>query len=421
MRRLVLPFVGLALAACPMPVPPMDAGVVEPPTDAGVVEEFDAGRQRFDAGAPDAGFTSVTVDGWCRTRALASCLRQVRCLSLSESEVNGCVARALETGCDQVAVSAGADAGRLAFDASVALECLNGFGRGSCSDEPPACAAVFTGRVATDGGCVTAAECGPGAYCDTFGATCPFRCLAFRQPFETCDFFRRCAPGLACFRGDGGVEVCQPAKPPDAGCVDFDECGDDGVCLSGACVQRRADAGEPCGVRSGYPFCGTEFFCRQGPPPMEGDEPPPGTCQRRAGLGGVCAGSGTCLPSLRCSTVITTGTCLAKARRGESCSVFNDCEDGLFCSNLTTRCEPFPGDGGNCDFTLGSQGRCQPGFFCDFSAVDDRRCQRRRAAGEECSYDQMCLSNECEFGRRPDGGFGGTCSVPCSLKADAGL
>jgi hypothetical protein len=420
--RRLLALTALALTACPVPVPPVDAGPIEPEPDAGIIDEArDAGRQRFDAGTPDAGFTVVSVDTWCRTRALASCLRQVRCLSLSPGEVNGCVTRTLETGCDQVAVTMGADAGRLAFDASVALTCLNDFARGSCSDEPAACASVFSGRVAADGGCVTASECGPGAYCDTFGTSCPYRCLTFRRPGETCDFFRRCEPGLACYRGDGGVEVCQPTKPPDAGCVDFDECGDDGVCFSGSCFKRRADSGEPCGVRSGYPFCGSEFFCRQDPPGMTGEEPAPGTCQRRAGLGGVCVGNGTCLPSLRCSTVVTTGTCLAKARRGEICSAFNDCEDGLLCSNQTTRCEPFPADGGDCGFETGSQGRCQAGFFCDFSAIDDRRCLRRRAAGEECNYDQMCLSNECEFGRRPDGGFGGTCGIPCSLKADAGL
>jgi hypothetical protein len=401
-------------------MPPADAGVT-PELDAGAGDVVDAGRQRFDAGTPDAGFRAASVDTWCRTRALALCQRQVRCSSLTESDLPQCVTRAVESGCDQVALSTGADAGRLAFDASVALTCLNDYGAGSCADEPAACASVFTGLVPADGGCVTAAECGGGAYCDIYGPRCPFRCKPFRRALETCDFSRRCSPGLVCYRGDGGAPVCQPPRPVDAGCVDFDECGDDAVCTSSVCTPRRADAGQPCGIRNGYPLCGSEFFCRQQPRGMDGEEPPPGTCQRRAGLGGVCSGSGTCLPSLRCSNVITTGTCQPKARRGESCSLFNDCEDWLFCSNQTTRCEPLPGDGGSCDFRLGSQGRCQPGFFCEFSASDDRRCQRRRAAGADCNYDEMCLSNDCEFGPRPDGGFGGTCSIPCSLKADSGL
>lgn len=411
----------VAFAACPpvvmMPAP--DAAVA-PQVDAGV-EAPDAGRARFDGGTVDAGFTTATAAGWCRERALASCLRQVRCLSLSEASLTDCVVRTAD-GCDQLAFSSGVDAGRLGFDGAAAVRCLNAFAEGSCTQEPAACATVFRGLVPADGGCVITNDCGAGSYCDVYSGTCPYRCLTFREPGEPCDFFRRCRAGLACYRADAGAaSTCNPTKAPGQACGSFDECGEQGACINQACVARRADAGEVCGASSGYPFCADEFFCRQGPPPMEGAPPPPGTCQRRAGLGGTCAGSGTCLPTLRCSAVITTGTCLPRARRGETCAVYNDCESGLFCSNVTQRCEPFPGDGGDCSFNGGSSGQCQVGFFCQFSASDDRRCARRRAVGEDCDYDQMCLSNECEFGTRSDGGFGGTCAVACSLKADAGL
>jgi hypothetical protein len=374
---------------------------------------------RFDGGTVDAGFTEATVSTWCRTKALASCLRQVRCLSVSEGALPSCVTRTAEA-CDQVAFSIGVDAGRLTFDAVGAITCLNAYATGSCTQEPPSCETLFIGRVPPDGSCVTAADCRAGSYCDTFTGICPFTCRAFRSLGEPCDFYSRCEPSLSCYRGDGGVEVCQPLKRVGDSCVDFDECGSAGACIDQKCVSRRADAGEVCGAASGYPFCGDEYFCRQGPPSMEGDLPP-GICQRLAGLNGTCAGSGTCLPSLRCSTVITTGTCLARARRGEMCSYPNDCEDGLFCSSATLRCEPFPGDGGDCGYTGGSGGRCLTGSFCQFSASEERRCMPRRAPGADCEYDQMCLSNECEYGRRPDGGFGGTCGIACSLKADAGL
>jgi hypothetical protein len=366
-------------------------------------------------------FTVAEASRFCQLRALASCRRNIRCQSLSESDLLGCVERT-EDGCDQGALTAAADAGRLVFDEPIALECLNGFSTGSCTEDPPSCARVTRGRVPPDGGCVTAAECGAGAFCDLFGATCPFRCVAYRTLGDRCDFFRPCDPNFACFRGDGGTEeTCQPVTPLDAPCLDFDECGSEGACVRGTCTARRSDAGGVCGIRSGYPFCDPEYFCRQEAPPRQGDDPPPGTCQRRTGLGGVCAGAGTCLPSLRCSAVVTTGTCLAKASRGASCSTFSDCEEGLYCSTATQRCEAFPGDGGDCSFTAGSQGRCQPRHFCDFEAGSERRCQPKRASGAPCSYDQMCLSNECEFGRRPDGGFGGLCGLACSLKADAGL
>lgn len=423
MRRVLL-LSAVWLSACPQLMmadagaPDAGMAAVDAGEDAG--DASDAGRPRFDAGTPDAGFSVTSLATWCRDRALATCLRHVRCGALSEAAVADCVARTTPD-CDQTTFNLGVDAGRLAFDASVALDCLNGFGGGSCAVDPPACASVFTGLVPPDGGCVTATDCRPGAYCANV-FVCPSRCTVFRGAGERCSFQERCEAGLACFPADGGPEVCQ--RPTAAGrpCTDFDECGDEALCLSGTCVGRQADAGARCAVQSGFPFCPTEFFCRQAPPPNENEPAPPGTCQRRVGLGGTCTGRGSCLPSLRCSTVVTTGTCVVRARRGETCADFEDCEQGLFCSNMSQRCETFPGDGGDCSFMTGSNGRCQPGLFCNFGSTSaDRRCERRRAPGEPCSYDSMCLSNECEFGALPDGGFGSLCAVLCSLKADAGL
>lgn len=423
MRRLFL--LVLLFAACPMmPTPVPDAAVEVPVVDAGFdagePEEVDAGRTRFDAGTADAGFSTTSIARWCHDRALAACLRQVRCLSLSEASVNDCMVRTVET-CDQIALHAGVDAGRLGFDASAALSCLNGFSTGSCALDPSSCASVFSGLLGADAGCVTAQDCSSGTFCDTSRGTCPGRCTAFRRAGERCSFFERCDPALGCYQADAGLlETCQPLKAAGAACLDFDECGTDAFCFGSVCVRRTADAGAPCGITSGFPSCDVDHFCRQDPPAVAGDPPPPGICARRVGLGGTCSGSGVCQPSLRCSTNLTTGTCLARARRGELCGNPSDCEDGLFCSNASQRCEPFPGDGGDCGFSLGSNGRCRPGFFCNFNSTE-RFCERRRALGERCDYDGVCLSNECEYGPLPDGGFGSTCQVPCSLKADAGL
>lgn len=421
--RVLWPLLILALFACPSPMGQPDASVdAGQPPDAGTEEEFDAGRMRFDAGSSDAGFTSARAETWCQSRAAALCARHIRCLSSSEPAFAGCVATAAAE-CDQLSFTAGVDAGRLSFNERQAVTCLNDYAQGGCTRDPPSCASVFIGRVPTDGGCVTSLDCNPDSYCNTSSGTCPYRCNTFGKLGDACDFYRRCGAGLGCYRApDAGFsESCQAIKPADAGCADFDECGENGACIRGACIARRADPGQACGVVNGYPFCGDEYFCRQDPPAIEGEDPPPGTCQRRAGLNGTCVGATTCLPSLRCSTVITTGTCLARARRGERCSYYNDCEEGLLCSNTSQRCEPFPGDGGDCSFTVGSSGRCQTGYFCLSVSSDERVCSPRRASGAECDYDQMCLSNDCEYGRRPDGGFGGTCSVPCALKADAGL
>lgn len=413
--RLRLPLLlALALvAACPKPAPTPDAGEA----DAGH-EVVDAGSGARDAGPRDAGIGAVPVEAWCATKAKFDCERQVRCLKLSATAVPGCIARALTT-CDQGALTRAAHAGRLQYLQAEAIACLEGTRSGSCTDDGPHCATTFTGLVPPDGGCVLAEECDATGFC-FLGDSCPGRCSAWRALGEDCDGYRRrCDPATgACLTGDAGTLVCQPFAGLDAGCTSYAACGPDALCLDGACVRRTAALGETCGVKWGYPVCAAESFCHQD---LSASPAPPGTCERRAGLGGACTGNPDCLPTLRCTTVVTTGTCVGKSAVGQPCAAWDDCEDGLFCSAQTGTCRPLPADGGDCS-SEGSSFRCALGYYCDFAlSGPGDTCLPQRPAGGPCVFADMCSGGECRYGVLSDGGYGGSCDLSCQDRVDGGF
>lgn len=418
--RSALPLLcALSLLGCPPQVTPIDSGVDEP-EDAGVdAGEPDAGRPPRDAGIPDAGFLAAPVADWCELLAQAKCFRDERCGRLGDAGAAGCaflnttVAR-----CDQAAYTHGVTQGRVAYAERQAVDCLNATASGSCAVSPPACATVFTGLVPADGGCVLSDDCDVAqGFCDLYDDRCPHRCRAWTALGQPCDgFFSQCDPlAGSCDVPDAGAPaVCLPKKSAGDWCSRYDACGDDMACTSNTCVQRRAGAGEPCGVKNGYPFCDEEHFCRQDPTATS-----PGTCERKAGLGGTCASGTGCLPSLRCSALITTGTCLPKALPGEGCIAWDDCQDGLYCDAKAQKCLALPGPDGGCSYEVTAY-RCAPGSSCTFSGTSDDRCDALKALGASCGYAGQCLSNDCEYGALPDGGFGGRCVESCSQRADGG-
>lgn len=417
-------FALLMLSGCPMPSPmdsgtEMDSGTMQ--VDAGFdAGTPDAGRPPRDAGIPDAGFLSAPLDQWCTFRALAECDRDRRCGRIStDAGFAGCVTtRTFIGACDQQAFTRSVANGRMQYLEAEGVRCLNDLATGSCEDVPLSCGTAFTGLTPPDGGCFGNLECNAFGFCDLYDDRCPHHCAAWTPKGQQCDnFFRRCDPTNAgCDEVDAGVTICVDKKDAGDSCVRFDACGDSMACLSNRCVQRQAGLGEACAVNNGYPFCTEEFFCRQDPPVM--GVRPPGTCQWKAGLGGTCTGPGSCMPSLRCSTLITTGTCLRKAAFHTGCIAYDDCEDGLFCDAKTQQCERLPVDGGDCSFETSGY-RCAPGHTCAFGTTLDV-CESWKPVGTPCSYNQQCLSNECDFASLPDGGFGGTCVAPCSQRADAG-
>ena len=414
-----------ALCACPSPSPGIDAGPTQKDSGFDAGSKSDGGKadagNKPDAGALDAGFVNVAISAWCKDLGLAQCTRDVRCLKVAAANLAECIAIKTQY-CDQTAYTRAGTEGRLQYVAQKAADCLNGHATGSCEEPPAACGSVFTGEVSPDGGCIIPDECNNAlGFCYQYDSVCPHHCRSWLPLGKACDgFTTRCRPDEGyCGRGDAGSgNACQPLHGMGEDCVEYDSCRTDLVCAMNKCVKRRAAEGESCGERQGFPYCHDEFFCRQDTSTMM---PPPGTCQSRGGLGAVCAGYGSCLPSLRCGSNFTTSTCVPRAAEAELCSNYGDCQETLYCPARTSRCAKIPGDGGDCT-SSGSYFECASAHFCDFNSPDGiYTCRPRHALGELCSYDGVCLSSDCEYGVLPDAGFGGTCVPSCSQKADGGF
>ena len=422
MRPLLAVLSSLALLACPRPPDKVDSGM--PEVDAGSDAGYDAGRPVRDAGF-DGGWGSVAIADWCRARATALCWRDIRCGRTDVTLIDTCLATR-SFGCDSSAYVRSNAEGRHAYDPVQAGKCLDAHDRGSCEANPAECLGVFVG-LTRDGGALVAEDCDPDAgFYNLYDNLCPHGCspwaeLGARGSGNDVLFAPSCRPVHGCEYADAGFErFCMEPHLEGETCNSFDSCALGLVCTGGKCVKQYADAGEACDVMNGYPFCNPESFCRQPPPDMMGMQPP-GICQRKAGVGGTCAGYGSCLPSLRCSSTIGTGTCTKRLGLGEPCSsnvsIYPDCQEGLYCPNHTSRCAPLPGDGGDCS-DMGSYFECAGGYYCD--GFPSYICRPLRADGQSCGYNGQCLSNECQYGMFPDAGNGYRC-VRCSQMADGGL
>ena len=408
-----LAVLGLVVAsACggpqPQPQPEDDAGVLQP--EDGGTETPDAGRPdagKPDAGATDAGFTTIAVEDWCQSQALGFCHRAQRCLQVSESEFDACMTRQLAV-CDQPAFTRGVAEGRLGYDAAAAAACVNGYAKTACTETPEVCATVFTGLVAPHGACLLAQECEGGSYCLTSASTCPTTCYAYRAIGDTCNYWdQQCDPEEANCTSVSGQNRCVARKAAGEACVNWSDCAQNHGCVEGTCVKQVAKLGEVCLEVQGYPYCETDAFCRQEPPPPGGVQAP-GVCMRKAALGGVCAGYGSCLTGLRCSSNYSTGTCIPLGGPGEKCTNYNDCRSELYCAAATGRCTALPGTDGDCGST-GSFYRCATGYWCDWNTGDT--CQPLRQEGASCSYYAACASGACT---------GGVCVETCSVRWDGG-
>lgn len=408
MRRLLV-IAAVWLTACPPPAVTPDASVDD--HDAGVP---DAGRPPRDAGTPDAGFTDAPVESWCALQALAQCSRDVRCGRVADAGFAGCLLLATSPAqCEQLALTRGVREFRIQFLPTEALRCLNGYAAGSCEETPDGCFNAFTGMSAPDAGCFHTLDCDGRSFCDLYDTQCPHRCRGWQPLGAPCDSTRnRCAPTNSCETDDAGVRLCRPGLIEGDACNDFYACGEGSICSGGNCTRVYTHVGEACAVRNGYPLCPSEYFCRS----ADGGA---GSCERKGGIGDTCVGPASCLPSLRCSSILITGTCLPKAALGTPCVDYADCQDGLYCDDAIQRCAALPTAGGSCSYDDTAY-RCAPGHSCAYSSTSNDTCVVWKAAGEPCGYSGECLSNNCEYAALPDGGFGGTCTGSCSQRADGG-
>jgi cysteine-rich repeat protein len=255
-----------------------------------------------------------------------------------------------------------------------------------------------------------------------------------------CNQALQCAPGFFC---DTPSNLCFPVD----GCAADEDCGEDGACVSGACISR---GGFDCSVCDGQNrecepdigecrVCLPGFF-EVGAAACEPDtdcSPEGQTCSVEEGCcegldcrfradvpEGECADATTCLEQdFRCeqdpagccgglvcdanSGCVPEGTC-----RGidEGCDQGDDCCSGTCAAGLCV-------DGPLC--LDGGQGQCQDdtsccaGFACSAEAICRDSCN---VGGGDCGSDlDCCLGSRCEANLCVDDGATGT---PCTVTAD---
>ncbi len=273
----------------------------------------------------------------------ASCEVETRCGYYTS--VDACVGA---QGFDIGQVMAGVAAGRIRFDADAARRCVDDMASRECVlvprfHWPASCDAVFTGLAADGDACFVKQDCASqgctGGACRA-DECCPGVCAPPVAEGATCTSAQRCPSGTTC-RLTGQMSFELRCLAP------FEE---------GATCQRRGD-------------CAAAYFCSNtfGP----GDEPLPGTCNRKAEHGAACDpfhGEDSCVrfddycdatshvcsarkpPGAACETQawspIDSGgsscqelaacvnqVCVVLGGPGAACTTTNDCAIGIDCVN----------------------------------------------------------------------------------------
>lgn len=282
----------------------------------------------------------------------ALCARQVRCGAFTnEADCKVYASASL----DQIKRSV--EAGRVAYDADAAGDCLEAFKSASCDvtsessrDEPAACADAIKGTVIDGGTCFTNQECVSGSC--TEAPTCTMACC-----MGTCDATRaEVAIGGTC-NGTTGA------------CVEGSFCDS----ATTTCTALRA-VGGACTANS---QCGYGLFC-----------PEAGTCADAPNRGAACPDQYCADLGDRCSAATTT--CVALAKIGEACASgfagLFDCQQPLTCNQTTLVCGNPPVAGEACLFI------CATGNYCNANDV----CEAQKPNGQACQGDDECSSSYCD-------------------------
>lgn len=268
--------------------------------------------------------------------ALQTCLGPAKLRELTNRE--DCAARVaaeLRAG-DLAYIDMSIDAGRVLYDPSQLAACLEGIRGMSCAvatdTYPQPCVAVLAGNVPQGGECVISSECAGTDFCAGRDA-CP--------------------------------STCQPLLGESDDCLTDDECGDDLLCLGGAC-ETLAQDGQPCAGNTGK-ACAIGFSC----------------------VGSTDTDAGECAAN----SVVQAGAV------DDSCEPGNIlCQDGLSCvfdGASAFHCEGPADAGGPCH--LGLPGQCPADQYCNTTEVtEESTCQPSPVAGEDCVLADLCApGNAC--------------------------
>jgi hypothetical protein len=236
--------------------------------------------------------------------------------------------------------------GKVIYDGTKAKTCLDAINAvSSCNRSTEAnvvlssaCDGIFTGTVATGGGCFFGTECAGGS-CNATAACAPNQCCA-----GTCS-----ASTMVGLGGDCGVS--------GAICVSGTTCTFDTSTRTDTC-QQLPGQGAPCGYPNYASTCASPFYC----------DSVSGTCKAPVATGGPCDPT---LGPEGCDSVLdscdpTTSVCTHLLPVGSTCgSPSVGCISYAVCDPTTLTCVERPGVGAACDPSYATGALCLGGATCD--------------------------------------------------------
>ena len=353
----------------------------------------------------------VAAEAFMGAYANALCDRAARCLSVASYLDPACEDGVRQSFGDEVTKAIAA--GRIAYDAAAAGECLAGLAATDCLASQltdatlTSCLSALTGKVAQGQPCLGTFECAAGTCPSVSGDTCPTVCPAVAKAGEACSYLSGpdcdVRAGLRCSSG-----TCVLPTTDGGSCVDNYGCKSGLVCVENKCGPLRGE-GDGCGADSS---CAQGFFCVSG-----GDEG--GVCEARVALGGQCgqeiedtAASSRhvqCVEGLVCkgagltdAGAVVAGACVKPTDLDGACTVepagmqlfWGGCLDGLICN--AGKCAKPPATGEPC----GPHSACRAHeAYCDPKTT---ACTALKANGATCLIDPECLGGYC--------GSKGTCT-----------
>ncbi len=363
--------------------------------------------------ACDSSSGSVPEDAYAQAIAEASCERIVRCLPrvpslaleramITQGGMAACVEVELGEGASDVAAhEASLAAGRVAYDAGAAKECVDTLGSFCGTGPIAACEQVWVGKVALGGSCLLDDDCAGDAYCAGARVGDP------QSP--------------ACGVCTAKVAIGEPCNGDDAMCApsrsgDYARCAATTTDPSLHCIEvthvRHVEAGGRCGLlKDGETWseatCSAGLYCRGATANPDSS----GVCARPIALASACDPKlDACVDGAICASTagVSRSYCLSVSVQGQVglpcqggsgtqwCNWYErlDCVSG-HCASLGTgllgsSCRP--SRGGDCDAEL----------YCAHPAPDPTtglvlgQCTTKLPDGQAC--DPTELSSSCESG-----------------------
>ncbi len=229
--------------------------------------------------------------------------------------------------------------------------------------------------------CISADDCGPGAFCDIDSGVCSAVC-ALGAP---CDDDSDCGEGLRCDEDDtsGFDEACVIDDRGDKG----DPCSGDSDCKSSEC-RLFGDQNECAAYCAVDADCDADEYCEES------------ICTPKAATGELCGGDSTCLdPDDRCLWASGGARCFAPVVDSDDpcpastvgVEASDLCPEGQFCSMESDTCVDLVDVGEPCEVVFA----CGADAFCTWNG-ELNVCVDAADRGEDCSEVNCARGLYCE-------------------------